>query len=62
MINAGMGANTKQAAANTKNPGPYPNLVVRGTEASGMNVPARHLVTSTAVIADAEYSSKASVT
>ena len=62
MINAGIGASIKHAAAKSRKPGPYPSLSVSGADVRGTKVPAKHRVTSTAVNADAEYSSKASVT
>ena len=59
---AGIGATSRAKSARTVNPYPHPTAATRGAVANGRKVPIRHLVISTAVRADAEYSPKASTT
>jgi len=61
-INMGTTANTKLNAAKQLKPHPYPSRSANGAVASGKNVPTRHLVTITPVMADAEYMPQASTT
>lgn len=56
----GIMARARLSAAKQLNPHPRPKSSVKGRVHSGKKVPARHLVTTTPVIADAEYSPQAS--
>lgn len=62
MTTQGIGASTSANAAKTVNAQPYPMFSARGGTVKGKNAPIRQRVTSTAVIAEAEYLPKASVT
>lgn len=52
----------KLNAANTMKPQPYPSISTSGTVVRGKKVPIKHRVTITAVMAEAEYTPKASTT
>ena len=61
-IKTGMGARSKLNPASTVKPHPYPSVSTRGAVVSGKNVPMRHRVTITPVMAEAEKSPNASTT
>lgn len=62
MTNIGTGAIRITKVARAVKPQPHPRASVRGVVTRGRNVPIKHLVTMRPVIADAEYSPKASTT
>lgn len=61
-IPTGITPSVKLIPPSTVNPHPYPSANTSGPTPSGKNVPTRHLVTITPVIADAEYMPNASTT